>query len=125
MTTEHDPVQSGLDFAVRPAKGEFVGKAAFEAAAGAAPARRLRCLTVDDGTSLVLGKEPVYVGGTAAGYITSAAFGHTVRKPVAYAWLPGEVEVGDSVEIDYFGTRIAATVQAEPLVDPEMAKIRA
>ncbi|WP_430298331.1 GcvT family protein [Sinomonas sp. B1-1] len=129
MTTEHSAVEAGLEFAVRPAKGDFVGKAAFEAAASAAadaaPARRLRCLTVDDGASMVLGKEPVYVDGALAGYVTSAAFGHTVRKPVAYAWLPGGVEVGDSVEIEYFGTRIAATVQAEPLVDPEMAKIRA
>ncbi|WP_077488935.1 GcvT family protein [Sinomonas mesophila] len=125
MTTEHDPVQAGLEFAVRPAKGDFVGKAAFEAAAAGQPELRLRCLTVDDGASMVLGKEPVYVGGALAGYVTSAAFGHTVRKPVAYAWLPGDVELGGAVEIEYFGRRIAATVVAEPLVDPEMAKIRA
>ncbi len=35
--------------------------------------RTLRCLTVDDGTSMVLGKEPIYVNGDAAGYVTSAA----------------------------------------------------
>ena len=29
-----------------------------------------------------------------------------------------------SVEIQYFGTRIPATVAAEPLVDPEMTRIR-
>ncbi|WP_369046649.1 GcvT family protein [Sinomonas sp. P10A9] len=125
MTTEHTPAEAGLDFAVRPAKGDFAGRPALEAAAGTTPRRRLRCLTVDDGASMVLGKEPVYLDGTAAGYVTSAAFGHTVRKPVAYAWLPGHVEAGDTVEIEYFGTRIAATVQTEPLVDPEMAKIRA
>jgi hypothetical protein len=28
------------------------------------------------------------------------------------------------VEIEYFGRRIAATVGVEPLVDPEMARIR-
>jgi len=32
---------------------------------------------------------------------------------------------GTSVEIQYFGTRIPATVVAEPLVDPEMIRIRA
>lgn len=125
MTTEHTPAEAGLEFAVRPAKGEFVGKAALDGAADAPLARRLRCLTVDDGTSMVLGKEPVYVAGDVAGYVTSAAFGHTVRRPVAYAWLPGDVEAGDRVEVEYFGARIAATVQSEPLVDPEMAKIRA
>jgi glycine cleavage system aminomethyltransferase T len=29
-----------------------------------------------------------------------------------------------SVEIEYFGRRIPATVAAEPLVDPEMVRIR-
>jgi glycine cleavage system aminomethyltransferase T len=28
------------------------------------------------------------------------------------------------VEIEYFGRRIPATVAAEPLVDPDMARIR-
>jgi glycine/D-amino acid oxidase-like deaminating enzyme len=39
---------------------------------------------------------------------------------------PGDcVRLGTSVEIQYFGTRIPATVAAEPLVDPEMTRIRA
>jgi glycine cleavage system aminomethyltransferase T len=84
----------------------------------------LRCLTVDDGTSIVLGKEPVYVDGSAAGYVTSAAYGYTVRKPIAYAWLPASVSEGDAVEVEYFGKRIAATVSAEPLFDPGMERLR-
>ena len=62
--------------------------------------------------------------GEPAGYITSAAFGHTVGAPIAYAWLPASVTVGTPVEIAYFDRRVPATVVAEPLVDPEMAKIR-
>ncbi len=125
MDTEHDPVQAGLGFAVRANKEDFVGKQALEQRSAQPPATRLRCLTVDDGTSMVLGKEPVYVEGQPAGYITSAAYGHTVRKPVAYAWLPGTVAEGDTVQIEYFGRHIDATVVPEPLVDPEMKKIRA
>ena len=86
--------------------------------------RRLSCLTVDDGRSVVLGHEPVYLDGRPAGYVTSAAFGHTVGRPIAYAWLPASATVGSPVEIGWFGDRIAATVAAEPLVDPEMARIR-
>ena len=73
---------------------------------------------------MVLGKEPVYVNGEAAGYVTSAAYGYSVRKPIAYAWLPAAVSVGDSVEVEYFGERIAATVTAEPLFDPGMERLR-
>ncbi|WP_037367005.1 GcvT family protein [Amycolatopsis orientalis] len=124
MTTEHDPYEAGVGFAVRPAKGEFVGRAAIDGRSEETSARRLRCLTVDDGRTVVLGKEPVFVDGAPAGYVTSAAYGYTVGRPIAYAWLPGAVEIGDQVEIEYFGRRVAATVAAEPLVDPGMERIR-
>ncbi|MHC1559331.1 GcvT family protein [Actinomycetospora sp. C-140] len=123
MTSEHTPDEAGLGFAVRPAtKGDFVGRAALEDRPE--PTRRLTCLTIDDGRSVVLGHEPVLVDGEAAGYVTSAAFGHTVGRPVAYAWLPAGLEVGTAVDIRYFGQPIRATVASEPLVDPEMARIR-
>ncbi|UOX89080.1 hypothetical protein MUY14_00015 [Amycolatopsis sp. FBCC-B4732] len=84
----------------------------------------MRCLTIDDGRTVVLGKEPVFVDGVASGYVTSAAYGYTVGRPIAYAWLPASADVGSSVEIEYFGRRVAATVAAEPLVDPGMERIR-
>ncbi|MEJ5868588.1 FAD-dependent oxidoreductase [Pseudokineococcus sp. 5B2Z-1] len=125
MTTEHDPYEAGLGFAVRSPRDSFVGGAALEGRSEATASRRLVCLTVDDGRSVVLGHEPVLVDGEAVGYVTSAAYGYTVRKPVAYAWLPASAaEVGTAVEVEYFGRRVAATVTAEPLVDPEMARIR-
>ena len=124
MTTEHDPYEAGLGLAVRKQKGAFVGSDAVADKSDDTVTRRLSCLTVDDGTSVVLGHEPVYVDGRPAGYVTSAAFGHTVGKPIAYAWLPAGAGVGTAVEIGYFDRRIAATVTAEPLVDPEMTRIR-
>jgi len=124
MTTEHDPYEAGLGFAVRPDKGEFVGRAAIARRSAATVSRRLSCLTVDDGTSVVLGHEPVLVDGRPAGYVTSAAFGHTIGRPIALAWLPATAVPGTAVEIEYFGRRVAATVVAEPVVDPEMARIR-
>ena len=72
----------------------------------------------------MLGKEPVYFQSKPAGYVTSAAFGHTIGKPIAYAWLPADAVEGEKVEIEYFGRRIAATGTAEPLVDPGMERLR-
>ncbi|MDV8148859.1 FAD-dependent oxidoreductase [Arthrobacter sp. B10-11] len=124
MTSEHHPYQAGLGFSVAKDKTGFVGCDALAARKEQQPDKVLRCLTVDDGTSMVLGKEPVYVNGEPAGYVTSAAFGYTVRKPLAYAWLPASVSEGDAVELEYFGKRIAATVTAEPLFDPGMERLR-
>jgi glycine cleavage system aminomethyltransferase T len=124
MTTEHNPYEAGLGFAVRADKGDFVGRAATAGMTADTVSRRLSCLTVDDGSSVVLGHEPVFVDGRPAGYVTSAAFGHTIGRPIAYAWLPGNAVPGTGVEIEYFGRRIPATVATEPLVDPGMTRIR-
>ena len=125
MTSEHDPYEAGVGFAVRPSsKGWFVGREALDGVDATTGTRRLTCLTVDDPTEVVLGHEPVLVDGVASGYVTSAAFGHTVGRPIAYAWLPAGLEVGTPVDIRYFGRDVRARVAAEPLVDPEMARIR-
>lgn len=124
MTTEHDPFEAGLAFAVKMAKDSFVGKAALEERSGRENRHTLRCLTINDGRSNVLGKEPVFFKGQSAGYVTSAAYGYTIGKPVAYAYLPAEASLGDEVEIEYFGRRIAATVTQDPLYDPSMTRLR-
>ena len=125
MTTEHDPFQAGLGFAVRMDKGDFVGRAALEARSQATTGPRLACLTLEDREALVMGKEPVFVDGLPAGYVTSAAFGFSVGCSIAYAWLPAEVaQPGTAVEIEFFGERLRAVVAAEPLFDREMARLR-
>ncbi|UPX14789.1 uncharacterized protein EKO05_0005261 [Ascochyta rabiei] len=124
FSSEYNPYEAGITYAIQRDKGlDFVGKAALEKASRRTPARRLRCLTVDDGRSMVLGKEPVFRNGKVAGYVTNAAFGYTVRKPVAYAWLPNDVNKGDSVEIEYFSRKIAATVVSDPLYDPQNRRL--
>ena len=124
MNTEHNPYEAGLGFAVSAKKTGYVGYDAVAELSNDTVSRRLACLTVDDGRSVVLGHEPVFLDGEPAGYVTSAAFGHTIGKPVAYAWLAASATVGTQVEIQYFDRRVRATVTAEPLVDPEMARIR-
>lgn len=125
MTTEHDPYEAGLGFAIEEDKEEdFIGKAALRRRSNQAMTRRLCCLTLDDGHSMVLGKEPVYYNSEPVGYITTAAFGYSIRKPIAYAWLPSNVTEGEAVEIEYFCRRIQATVTAEPLYDPQMTRLR-
>lgn len=71
----------------------------------------------------MLGKEPVHVDGAPAGYVTSASYGYTLGRCVAYAWLPA-LPAGTGVHIEYFGEKIPATVADEPLFDPGMTRIR-
>jgi len=124
MTNEHDPYEAGLGFAVKLDKGDFLGRDAL-VARKENQTKTLACLTIDSTVDVVLGKEPVFAGGKAVGYVTSAAYGYTIEKGIAYAWLPLEVaEVGTEVEIGYFDKRVKAVVTAEPLFDPKMTRLR-
>ncbi|MGC9441317.1 GcvT family protein [Streptomyces sp. WG5] len=122
MTDEHNPYEAGVGFAVRMDKADFVGRAALERAG--APARRLTPLLLDDPAAVVMGKEPVHVDGTPAGYVTSASYGYTLGRCVAYAWLPAGLTTGTGVHVEYFGQKVPATVADEPLFDPQMSRIR-
>ncbi|HWS33108.1 MAG TPA: FAD-dependent oxidoreductase [Actinoplanes sp.] len=122
MTTEHDPYEAGLGFAVRMDKGDFIGRSSI---VDRVPSRQLTCLTLNDPAHVVLGKEPVFADGSPVGYVTSAAYGYTIGRTVAYAWLPAALAVpGTPVAVEYFGERLPATVAAEPLFDPKMERIR-
>jgi glycine cleavage system aminomethyltransferase T/glycine/D-amino acid oxidase-like deaminating enzyme len=122
MTTEHLPAEAGVAFAVSAKKDDFIGKPALDAADE--PQKALRSIVFDDPTAVVLGKEPVSVDGAVAGYITSAGYSATIGRSIAYAWLPASVDVGAAVSVGYLDRTYTATVHAEPVVDPEMAKIR-
>lgn len=115
LSAEDTPYEAGLGFAVRRDLRED----------SEPKERRLSCLVVDDAGAVPMGREPVYAGGDPIGFVTSAAFGHTIGAPVAYAWLPAALAVpGTRVQIGYFDRRLGATVAAEPLFDPGHERLR-
>ncbi|WP_238547303.1 GcvT family protein [Actinoplanes friuliensis] len=123
MTAEDDPYEAGLGFAVRLDGEDFTGRAAL--LDRTEPQRRLTCLLLDNEGCVPMGREPVYADGKPVGYVTSAAYGHTIGAPIAYAWLPAAVALpGTSLQIGYFDRRLRATVAEEPLFDPKHERIR-
>ena len=123
MTAEDDPYEAGLGFAVRLDRGDFLGRAAL--LDRPPPARLLSCLVLEDEGCVPMGREPVYAQGKPAGFVTSAAYGHTVGAPIAYAWLPVDVAVpGTAVQVGYFDRLLRARVATEPLFDPHHERIR-
>jgi glycine cleavage system aminomethyltransferase T/glycine/D-amino acid oxidase-like deaminating enzyme len=116
---ETTPAEAGLGFAVRRGGG-FVGAAA----ALREPARRLRCLTLADPRAVALGGEPVRVGASVVGQVTSGGYGYTVARSIAYAYLP--VSTGDgAVAVAVDGDWIPAEVASAAPYDPPGARIRA
>jgi glycine cleavage system aminomethyltransferase T/glycine/D-amino acid oxidase-like deaminating enzyme len=122
ITPEHGPAESGLGFTVRRDGPEFLGMSGL--AERAPSEQRLVCLVLD-GEQVVMGGEPVFVEERAAGYVTSAAFGSSVGRSIAYAWVPASLGTGDRVRIRYFDHDLDATLADEPLFDPKGERPRA
>jgi glycine cleavage system T protein len=123
VTSDDTPYEAGLGFCVRLDK-DFVGRDALEGAAQA-PSRRLVCLTLADPRRLVLGNEPIRVGGSAVGRVTSGAIGYQLGRSIAFGYVPAEAaDPGTEAEVLVFGDWVPAVVAAEPLYDPEGQRIR-
>ena len=124
--TEYTPDEAGLGFAVRPNKGDFLGRSALLRARADGPMRTLCCLILDDPRVVVMGKEPILDGSRVLGYVTSANYGYTVGKSIAYGYLPiAYATPGTTVTIQFFGQRHGATVARDPLYDPANERLKA
>jgi glycine cleavage system T protein len=123
--SDYNPYEAGLGWTVKLNKGDFLGREALLKIKETGLSRKLCCLTLDDPQAVVLGKEPIYSGGQVVGYVTSANYGYSVGKFIAYGYLPlTHAAEGTKIEIDYFGQRLAAAVTKEPLFDPENFRLK-
>jgi dimethylglycine oxidase len=112
-----------VGFAVKMGKGDFIRRADWSGAADLT--RRLTCLTIDDPSSVVMGRETVYDGDCPVGCVTCAVYGYTIGKGIAHAWLPAELATtGRVLNIGCFDQWIPAVVTDEPLFDPKMQRLR-
>jgi glycine cleavage system T protein len=113
--TEYDPYEAGLGFAVKPDKGDFIGREIL-LQRKEYPSRRMTYLTLDDPSAVIMGKEPILADGKVLGYATSAGYGYSLGRCVVYAYLPLTYSTpGTKVMIDYFDRTYTATV-AEALL---------
>jgi glycine cleavage system aminomethyltransferase T/glycine/D-amino acid oxidase-like deaminating enzyme len=126
ITPDETPYEGGVGFCVKLDKpGGFVGQDALVEARERGPRTRLACLALEDPRSVALGNEPVRVGGEVVGRVTSGGYGYTVKRSIAYAYLPPDkASPGTEVAVEIFGRWVAGEVMTEPLFDPEGERIR-
>ena len=125
LTTEITPIEADLERFVKLDK-TFIGSDVVKARVEEGVDLKLVYCTVDADDADPMGNEPVWDGDTIIGITTSGAYGFTVNKTVAFAYVePKYAQAGTAFEIDILGRRRAATVQAEPLYDPKNERLRA
>ncbi len=128
LSTDYTVLQGGLERFVDWAKPEFRGKAALAAEKQAGVSKRFVTLLL----AQVGDCDPSYMStlwqdGVLVGEVTSAYWGHRVGACVALGMLRSDLAVeGTVVEVEVFGVRYRAVVQADaPVWDAKNERIRA
>ena len=117
LTLLDNPYEAGLGFCVRLDKGEFNGREALASARAAGITRRLRTLAIGGVEYVaVYGGEAVHAGGAVVGRVRSCAYGYTVKRNLAYSYLPVELGPGSRVSVEVFGELVPAEVTADAVV---------
>ncbi|HET6812159.1 MAG TPA: glycine cleavage system aminomethyltransferase GcvT [Acidimicrobiales bacterium] len=109
------PLQAGLGWVVGWDKGPFRGRGALEAERETGPQRLLRGL-VCDGRQPPRAGYPVVRAGKPVGEVTSGNFSPCLERGIALAFVPPDVAVGEELEIEMRGRRVAARVARTPFV---------
>ena len=124
ISSEINPWEAGLDFAVALDKKNFHGRQALLKGREQL-SRKLVPILFDDIRQVPLGNEPIRSGNEIIGRVKSGGQGYTINKAIAYAYLPiKEATVGRMVEVEFFGQWHEGVVAAEPLYDPSSSRIR-
>ena len=125
LTSEIDMYEGSMERFIREDKPDFIGKAASLSKKQRGPRIKLITLAVEATDSDCMGNEPVYQGGKIVGLTTSGAYGHTVGRSLAFAYLdPKLVAPGTAFEVLMLGERRQAVVISEPAYDPANEKLK-
>ena len=127
LSTDYSLLEAGLDRFIRFEKPDFVGKAALLAEKQRGVTKRFVTLTLDDpGAADAPSMATIWHDGAVVGEVTSGAWGYRVGQSVALGMLRADLcEPGGKVEVEIYGQRFVATVQADtPLWDASNSRLR-
>ena len=117
-----NPLEAGLGWAVKPAKGEFVGRAAIERARAEGPRRRLVGIEMAD-RAVARHGYTVVKDGRAIGVVTSGSYGPSVERSIALAYVESaHAAVGSDLDVDIRSQARPARVVRTPFYPSKVKK---
>ena len=127
FTQDRTPGMTAMDRWIDWDKPDFIGKAAVVAERnGNGPEKIQVTLEIEDGDSDASGYEPIWSeAGDMVGFVTSGAYGHTVKKSLAMALIePALANEGTAVTVHIVGVERRAKVIAPSPYDPDGMAMR-
>jgi dimethylglycine dehydrogenase len=126
FTWAYTPQMCGLSRFVARDKGDFIGRDAYlQQRPESRVTQTLVTLHVDATDAEASGYEPVWAGDKRVGFVTSGAYGHTVARSLALAYLDFDhANVGTELEVHIVGARHRCRVIRPSPWDPRGARMR-
>ena len=130
ITDEDHVLEAGLGFAVKPGKGDFIGRDAVLKKREAGLERRLVQFRLRDPDPLLFHNEAIVRDGAIVGTITSGNYGHHLGGAIGLGYVPCKDEseadvLASHYEIEIAGERFAAVASLKPMYDPNAERVRA
>jgi aminomethyltransferase len=117
-----NPLEAGLGWVVKPAKGDFIGREAIERVRAQGPRRRLVGLEMVE-RAVARHGYPVLKDGRAVGTVTSGSYGPSVDRYIALAYVETALAtVGTDLQVEIRGQAKAARVARTPFHAPKVKK---
>jgi aminomethyltransferase len=117
-----NPLEAGLGWVVKPAKGEFLGRAAIERVRTAGPARKLVGIEMTE-RAVARHGYPVVKDGAPTGVVTSGSYGPSVDRYIAMAYVgTAHAAVGTELGVEIRGQVKSARVVKTPFHPPHVKK---
>ncbi|HXF48926.1 MAG TPA: glycine cleavage system aminomethyltransferase GcvT [Verrucomicrobiae bacterium] len=109
-----NPLEAGLGWVVKLAKGDFIGKGPTEKLKAAGLKRKLVCFEMTEKAIPRKGCG-IFSGGQKVGEVTSGTFSPSLEKGIGLGYVPTALaEVGRKLEIEIRGKNAAAVVVPAP-----------
>jgi len=126
FTPEYTPAMCGFDRFVDYEKDDFVGREAALADRDAEHVHKLVGLEIDSKDADAWGYEPVWCQDELAGYVTSGAYGHTVQKTLALAYVKTQYlgSSNDDFSVHILDERRPAAIISKAAYDPSGSRMR-
>jgi len=123
---EYWPQEVGLERLIKLDKPEFLGRDAYCALKDKPARYKLVMLDVDATNADASGGEPVFLpDGTPVGQVSSGAYGHSVQKSLALAFIKtGHIAPGAEFDVAILGLPHRARLLEKPPFDPEGERLR-
>jgi len=117
-----NPLEAGLGWVVKPAKGDFVGRAAIEAVRAAGPRRRLVGFEMVE-RAVARHGYPILHDGAPVGVVTSGSYGPSVDRYIGIGYVPTPLAtVGTAIAVEVRGRGQTARVVKTPFHTPRVKR---